>query len=234
MKKNISLFSLFLFLQFSIAQTTTTNYWVLFKDKKNSPYSIKAPAAFLSQKAIERRVKQNIRITENDLPVNPAYLSAVKITGVQIVSVSKWFNALSVSTSDPSKIQAIKEMPFVKEITPISISPQPDHKLETESKPLKKSEELLNDRSSNVFNYGPSLKQATQIGVDCLHNKGYQGQGMTIASLDDGFYKADSLPAFDTLRTNGQILGTHDFVDTSSVYTDANDAHGMNTLSCIG
>lgn len=66
-----------------------------------------------------------------------------------------------------------------------------------------------------------------------MHNQGYAGQGMVIAVLDAGFYKADSLPAFDSLRTNNQILGCRDFVTGDTlVYEDY--PHGMNVLSCMG
>jgi serine protease AprX len=217
-------------MQCTIAQTT--NYWITFTDKNNSTYSIQHPAAFLSQKAIDRRVRQQLPIDASDLPVNATYINAVTATGVSVVSVSKWFNAISVTTSDPSKIEAIRNLSFVKKITAIVIVKKPDHKYDMETNSLQTPLESTSQRSSNVFNYGLSLNQATQIGVNCLHNNGYQGQGMTIGVFDVGFYKVDSLPAFDSIRVNGQILGTHDFVaGGTSVYEDP--AHGMNTLSCI-
>ena len=55
MKKLISLLFLSLFYLFSVAQTTSVKYWIQFKDKNGSPFSIKNPSAYLSQKAIERR-----------------------------------------------------------------------------------------------------------------------------------------------------------------------------------
>ncbi|MGZ6523332.1 MAG: S8 family serine peptidase [Bacteroidia bacterium] len=235
MKKIFSLLSLCLFLQFSIAQTTTTNYWILLKDKKNSPYSIKDPSAFLSQKAIERRAKQNISIRESDLPVNPAYVNAIKATGVKILNESRWLNALSVTTTDTSKIESIKALSFVKEIKTITIVNMPDHKFDMEQSSVSVApveNQTRMERSSDVLNYGISGTQARQINVNCMHNKGFQGQGMTIAVLDVGFFKVDSLPAFDSLITNGQLLGTRNFVDGgTSVFS--NPTHGMNTLSCM-
>lgn len=59
-----------------------------------------------------------------------------------------------------------------------------------------------------------------------MHNNGYTGAGMVIAVLDAGFYKADSLPAFDSLRTNNQILGCRDFVTGDTlVYEDSPSWH---------
>jgi serine protease AprX len=233
MRKITSLLLFSLFIQFSIAQTSTTNYWILFKDKKDSPYSIKNPTAFLSEKAIARRVKQNIAISESDLPVNPDYVDAIKLIGVTILNESKWLNAISVTTTDTSKIEMIKILPFVKEVTAISIVNKPDHKFDIETTTSVSEKSNSSEKSPyDVLNYGISSNQAHQIGVNCLHTLGYQGQGMTIAVLDVGFYNVDILPAFDSLRLNGQLLGTRDFVSGgTSVFEDP--THGMNTLSCM-
>ena len=233
MKKTITILSFSLFLQFSIAQTTT-NYWILLKDKKDSPYSIKNPSAYLSEKSIARRVKQNIPIGVSDLPVNPSYVDAIKATGVKILNESKWLNAICVTTTDASKVEAIKALSFVKEVESISIINAPDHKYDIEQTsaiaPAINNSDIKS--FSDVLDYGISSSQAHQIGVNCLHALGYQGQGMTIAVLDVGFYNVDILPAFDSLNMNGQLLGTRNFVDGgTSVYGDP--SHGMSTLSCM-
>lgn len=231
MKKIIFLSSFCFFLQFSIAQTT--NYWIILKDKKDTPYSIHKPSEFLSEKAIARRVKQHIAINESDLPVNPSYLYTIQTAGVKILNVSKWMNAVSVTTTDVSKVERIKTLSFVKEVIEISINNKLDHKFDREQTTEVTTEKSTFKSASDLLNYGISSNQSRQIGVNCLHNAGYQGQGMTIAVFDVGFFKVNSLPAFDTIRANGQILGTHDFVaGGTSVYEDP--THGMNTLSCMG
>src|SRR5512145_655552 len=53
-------------------QTAPEKYRIEFTDKLNSPYSVDVPGEFLSQKALERRQRQGIAVTMNDLPVNPA------------------------------------------------------------------------------------------------------------------------------------------------------------------
>jgi serine protease AprX len=192
MKKIATLLLFFLFLQLSNAQTS---YWILLKDKESTPYSINKPSAYLSEKAIERRSRQNIAITMSDLPVDPAYVNAIKSIGVTVVSKSKWFNAITVSTSDTNKINAIKALPFVKEIKKVD---EPGiktvrSKFESEENKIPvSSERSTNTITTNTFDYGPSFKQVNQIGVDCMHNYGFQGQGITIAVLDAGFYKVDS------------------------------------------
>lgn len=232
MKKVRAFLIFFLFIQSLIAQTIT-GYWVSFTDKRNSPYSISHPSVYLSEESINRRLQYSIPITTSDLPVNPAYINVIKATGVKISHSSKWFNAILVFSSDPSKMDVIKEIPFVKEIRKvISSSANSSFKYEPEMIVSANKERSGITPSSTVLNYGLSYNQANQIGVDCLHNLGFQGQGMIIAALDAGFYKVDSLPAFDSLRMNNQLLGTHDFVTGGTmVYED--HPHGMNALSCM-
>ena len=71
-------------------------YRVYLKDKKGSPYSVKRPEEFLSQKAIERRNKQKLVIDETDLPVNRTYLDKVESCGVRLINCSKWNNTVVV------------------------------------------------------------------------------------------------------------------------------------------
>ncbi len=232
----IPLLFLSLFFHFAIAQTTSTKYWVQFKDKNSSPFSLKDPSAYLSQKAIERRNKQNILIGSNDLPVNPAYVADVRaIGGISILNQSKWFNAILVSSSDTNRINTIKALPFVKNIRKIETSQtvKSISKFESDNgKSAVSAEKSDNPSASSVLNYGSSFKQANQIGADCMHNLGYQGQGMTVAVLDAGFFDVNILPAFDSLRLNNQLLGTRDFISGDTmVYEDF--PHGMNVLSCM-
>lgn len=240
MKNNIIniflLLFLSLFFHFAIAQTTSSKYWVQFKDKNGSPFSLNDPSAYLSQKAIDRRNKQNILIDINDLPVNHLYVAELRaIGGITVLNRSKWFNAILVSVSDTNKISAIKALAYVKNVKKIETSQLIKNisKFESEnSSSAVTAEKSENPSASSVLNYGPSFKQANQIGVDCMHNLGYQGQGMTIAVLDAGFFDVNILPAFESMRINNQLLGTRDFISGDTmVYEDF--PHGMNVLSCM-
>ncbi|MBN1819545.1 MAG: S8 family serine peptidase, partial [Prolixibacteraceae bacterium] len=58
-------------------------------------------------------------------------------------------------------------------------------------------------------------------------------EGLQIAVLDAGFYKANEFPVFDSLWINNRILGTKDFVnDTSDFFVQ--HYHGMSVLSIMG
>jgi serine protease AprX len=234
MKKAITSLFFFLILQSLIAQSTAA-YWIFFTDKKNSPYSINEPSVYLSEKAIDRRHKQNIPVTTSDLPINSSYINAIRSFDVTILNQSKWFNAVLVSCADVNKIKEIKKLACVKEVKTImtSAAANGSSKFESESSATSEPEERsVIAAPTTVLNYGPSYYQAHQIGVDCLHDLGFQGQGMVIAELDAGFEKVDVLPAFDSLRMNNQLLGTHDFVLGGTVLYQGHP-HGMNTLSCM-
>ena len=55
---------------------------------------------------------------------------------------------------------------------------------------------------------------------------------MYLTVLDAGFYHYLTLPTFDSIRNNGQVLGTWDFV-AGNASVDEDHAHGMNCLSTI-
>ncbi len=230
MNKLLTLFSILIY-QFATAQDNY--YWVQLKDKNMNSYSINHPEEFLSKKAIQRRQMQHIQITSTDLPVSPAYITAVGKTGVKILSCSRWFNIITVLTDDETKLDVIKALPFVKGIKKINGSKTAD--------PFSKYKQVqsftVTSRATDVYvvdslNYGPSYKQANQIGVTCLHKLGFLGQEVTIAVLDAGFFQVDVLHVFDSLRVNKRLLGTRDFV-TGDTMVFEDYAHGMNVLSCM-
>ena len=98
------------------AQVYPDKYYVQFTDKNNSPYSINNPDEFLSQKSIDRRIRQGIPIDEKDLPVNPSYIQGVKDVGVEIINPTKWLNGVTIGTNDPSKITIINSLPYVHSV----------------------------------------------------------------------------------------------------------------------
>ena len=103
-------FSFLLALSFTLSaysQSTSSNYRIQFTDKNNSPFIIQNPEAFLSQRAIERRERQNITIKTNDLPVNPQYLDSLKVKGASILHSSRWFNATTILLSDTTILDDI-------------------------------------------------------------------------------------------------------------------------------
>src|SRR5258707_43203 len=93
----------------------TNRYFVSFKDKANSIYSVANPLQFLSQKSIDRRARENFKVTEEDFPVNANYVQQVKATGAEVYFPSRWFNGVLVQT-DASIVSAINALPFVNQV----------------------------------------------------------------------------------------------------------------------
>ena len=93
------------------------------KDKNGTDYSLDRPEQFLSQRAIERRKRQNLVLDSTDLPLNARYVEAVLTTGVEMVSKSKWNNTLLVRTKKQDVMKEISKYPFVKDVRKVWTSP---------------------------------------------------------------------------------------------------------------
>lgn len=237
MNKNL-LFALtfisgFIFSDFTLAQK---KFWVMFKNKTGTPYSVSAPSAFLSPKAIARRTAQGITVKTTDLPVTPSYVSQVDaVSGVTVLYRSKWLNGVVVSipsASAASALSAINSFSFVQSTSGVNRYKISFPVIDKNQNPSNNN----NERTQNptAYNYGSSLNQAQMLGVDCMHNLGFRGQGMTIAVLDAGFTNVHNFDIFDSLFMENRLLGTRDFVDgfgDTTVFTEHD--HGAEVLSTM-
>lgn len=240
MRKLIGFFAFFFTIQIQ-AQLAPDTYFIEFTDKKNSPFSIDQPLEFLSPRAVERRLRQSIVLVDNDLPVNPWYVDTIMTFGVRVLERSKWLNGIVIRTDDPSALDSISKLPFVKSIIANQVFSH-NQNLRPQEKFWYESQERIafpDGIYGNAMNqghdddYGGSYTQVHMIHADLLHTAGYRGEGQLIAILDAGFLRADVLPAFDSLWSNNQILGTRDFVISgNNVFTE--HPHGMEVLSLIG
>lgn len=232
-----------LLLVFIVAQTENakaqfSRYIVKFRNKNGTPYSLSAPNAYLSQRAINRRLQYNIPLDSTDLPVNPSYVNQVRtVANVTLLNVSKWLNAVTIHTTDANAISTINGFPFVEIVAGVAAREEtggrgPDDKFERPGDELPATEGAERI-STDYFNYGSnSFNEIHLHNGEFLHNIGMRGQGMQIAMLDNGFNNYTALRAFDSVNANGQILGTWDFVAREQ--NVANDgSHGMSCLSTI-
>lgn len=226
--KKISLLILLISISFFVKAQAPTKYWVKFKDKASSPYSISTPTAYLSAKSIARRATQGIAIDLTDIPVNQTYVAAVNATGATVLQTSKWLNAAIVNITNPTQLTTINSLPFVLNSSAIG-----KLKSTTSNEELTKiNPSSFKKTSTTSYNYGPSFTQVNQIGADCMHELGYRGQNVMIAVIDAGFQQVNINQVFDSLRNEGRLLGTRDIVaGNTSVYED--DTHGANVLSLI-
>jgi serine protease AprX len=231
------IFSFYCLLFFGVAFLPATaqsqqprKHFVYFTDKANSPYSLIRPEGFLSQKALARRNRQRIKLTNRDLPVNPAYVTGIKNLGVQVVYKSKWFNG-AVVFCDSVQLQQVLNLSYVKDQSIILNREQP-----STSQPDKFEKEITNQNrrlTADRSTYGKSFHQADMIGATYMHDAGFHGEGMTIAVFDAGFPGVDTATPFAHLYQNNQIKGVYDFVgNDTNIYERS--SHGTQTLSCIG
>ena len=212
------------------AQIATNTYWVQFTDKNDSPYSIDAPEAFLSQRALDRRARLGIEIDEYDLPVNPQYLEAVANCGATLINPSKWLNGVTIYTSSSAVIDAINALDFVEVVRNCENHPEAQLKKEAGLSFEMKDSGLT--RNTKDF-YGGAHDQVFQLNVNKLHEMGYDGTGMVIAVLDGGFEGTPNANCFDNMREEGRLLGVRDFVyGSTTVYSQS--THGTSCLSTMG
>jgi hypothetical protein len=201
------------------AQPKLRQYTLWLKDKGGSPYSLAKPLDFLSQRSLDRRAKQGFALNETDLPVSPQYLQALRHDSLKILFTSKWLNTVTVETMDSLFADKLSKYPFVDALHRVRF--------------VGKTEEFQQSQLDPFIPYGNGFYQINLHKGQFLHQQGYQGQGMQIAIIDAGFFKADSLYAFDYLRKRQGILKTWDFAEgNDSVYEDA--THGMQVFSIIG
>ena len=183
-----------------------TKFWIQFTDKNNNPYSLTNPLQFLSKRAIDRRTRQSISYAENDLPITPAYIDSVKkVSGVTVLNRSKWFNAITIYTTDTNALNTIKMFSFVKNTKPVrrlcrneevDKHSEPSAEYDTkypfinntksEKNTAKSESNKLQFVTASSYSYGLSFNQVNMLGGVCMHNMGYDGKGIQIAILDVG------------------------------------------------
>lgn len=228
MKKNIIIFICLFTSTPILSQVAPDSYRIFFTDKNNSEYSIDHPEAFLSSKAIDRRLKQNIAIKENDLPVSIIYTDSLKNLGLTIVNTSKWLNSVVVFTTDQQLMDTINKLNFIQSNQKTGFN---NKKTKLKNKHCRTN--TYQFKGDSTFDYGLATTQISMLNGHVLHRNGNLGQNKIIAVLDAGFYNVDILPAFDSLWSNNQISGTYDFVDGDTEVFDAS-SHGMKVLSVMG
>ena len=212
--KNIFFLVIFSLLLFQLmAQESATCFRIQLKDKNQSPYSVTRPEEFLSPRAINNRVRYSIPVTEEDLPVNPQYKQQICTIdpNIQILAESKWQNTVVIYCPDSSVLEQVKALPFTEtEVVPVA-SYVHRNQLEkiTEDYNILLHNDLYLD---SLYDYGPAWAQIAFHNGHRLHEMGFYGDGMLIVVLDGGWEGFDTIPYFQSMYENGQLLGTRDLI----------------------
>ncbi|MCL2597259.1 MAG: S8 family peptidase [Paludibacter sp.] len=226
--------TLFLFIIFSnsvlYAQDTVRRFYYLqLKDKNNTEFSLSAPAAYLSEKALARRQTMNIPIDSTDLPVNSLYINQITATGAEVFALTKWQNGVTIRLADTDTASVLPQLRNLNFITKIEYTGIDVADVATSNSNI--NNRLLSVETSDS-DYGDGLTPLVQLNGKPLHDMGFRGAGVTIAVIDGGFINADNHIAFDSLRTSGRLLGTHDFAyRTDNVFRQS--THGAQVLSLM-
>lgn len=200
-------------------------YRVQLADKYGSSYSLSSPLEFLSQRSIDRRVRQHLSLDSTDLPISPSYLVGIAKCGVEIVGKSKWNNTVLVKAERSVRERLLADLPFVKKVTKVFTAPD---SIESSGRSRYKKEFNRWDTIS-ASAYGAAQPQIESLNGIRLHNAGYRGKGKIIAVLDAGFMNVDRIPAFHNIR----LAGIRDFVVPASDNIFQEVDHGTMVLSAM-
>jgi subtilisin family serine protease len=198
---------------------------VYLKEKGTSDYSIDNPDAFLSEKAILRREKQNISITEADFPISPICLDSLSRVGGKPVVKSRWLATVVVESEDSLVVERLRELSIVDSVKWVwkgKVNGGISEVTEEDTSLLSGSDVPLEEP------YGYAYDQIQMLNGIKLHNNGFRGKGMTVAVIDAGFQNADKIKAFEHLN----LLGTKNFVISDESVFEGDD-HGTKVLSCL-
>lgn len=216
-------FLIFLLLTPLCAKSQLNRYFVTFKDKANSSYSITAPQQFLSQKSINRRIKENFLTNEEDLPVSASYVQLVKNTGAKVYFSSRWFNGVLVQTN-AAVISLVAGLSCVSKVELVA----PGSRLAGRMKANQKFDQT---QAANLQNQ----LQLEMIGLNKMQADGFRGEGIDIAIFDGPFNGVDTLTSFKAIYKENRLKDVFNFVANSSdIYTDHSDVpHGTWVLSIM-
>lgn len=231
--KQTILLVLTIFLCVSPAFGTVNRYIIYLKDKTGTAYDINRPEEFLSYKAINRRIKQNISITEEDLPVSEFYLDNLTDQNIDLFFTSKWFNAVLAEVDD-NKLEDIKNLPFVKKVVYAAPGKKLSYILQENSRNTQAVSSVSMEYQDQISD---SLLPATDyqnemMSVDIMHKKGFRGENMLVGVFDSGFNYVNTSPFFQHLFMEDKLAGSRDFVHNSANVFQY-DTHGSKVLSCI-
>lgn len=204
-------------------QAQVNRYLVFFKDKNGNGYTTSAPREFLSQRAIDRRIRQGISITQEDLPVNETYVQGVRDIGANTFFRTRWMNGLLVQC-DQSLIPTIQNLAFVDHVE--FVAPNAKLLLGGRKKMGLKTKELKVAASTQA--------QLQMIGLDEMHAAGYQGDNIIIGIFDGGFQGVNTTIPFQHIFAENRIdlAASKDFV-TNSTDVFQYDDHGTEVFSVI-
>jgi len=173
----------------------SARYWVFLRDKgltaADEAIRMDGLRSCWPERSLARRRKAGADLSGSDLPVHPGYIEKLQSSGVDVVEVSRWLNAASVEAA-PTALAALLDLEFVVGLEPVA-SFERDAVGLVETTPIPPSEfrdpwNWTGNPRVPLGAYGPSLRQAEQVGVIEAHLRGLTGAGVLVGALDTGFH----------------------------------------------
>ena len=225
-----TLFIFFLVVAYASQKSDFTPYYkyrIWLKDKgDNVARWLRHPEKYLSERALERRLRQGFEVDVTDVPINSKYIKQIESAGLPVILRSKWNNTVVVQCEDTTLLQRVESLPFVKKVEQVAqyLKPSDNVDKNRDSTPLPTEDVAKSDEL-----YGGGQSQIAKLNGISLHEAGYRGEGVVIAVLDTGFANQDRIDFVSGER----ILGTKNYVVPDvSVYDMSND-HGLSVSSCM-
>lgn len=232
-RKSILIVGMF-FLYTAYAQAPDA-YIVTFTDKDNSTYSIDNPHAFLSDRAIAKRMRLNIPIMEEDIPISENYIGAIEVfEDITVLAKSKWMNYIVIQCNNPLLLQVLEYLPFVNQVEKIHLVDYSQFEVEFSNPAYNYTIDYQSQAdTSDLSYYGLASEQIKVHNGQFLHRNGYRGENMLIVMLDNGYNSLDVMTYFDDLRNEGRLLGTYDAAHQANYNIYRSGDHGTKVLSVM-
>jgi subtilisin family serine protease len=205
---------------FNLGLSAQDRYMVFFTDKAGTDFSLNNPIEYLSQRAIDRRTRQGIALSENDVPVNQRYINSIKDLGAEVYFSTKWMNGVLVQM-DADLIPAINELPFVNKIEYVAPGAILSENVDGDAY----NGSMAEDVSASAF-------QNEMLDIDIMHEEGFRGEGMLVGVFDGGFSNISGLSPLAHLFAANKILLTKDFVINRN-NVENQESHGTRVLSIL-
>lgn len=189
-------------------------YFVAFKDKNTADTS--QAYATLSERAISRRMNQEVSIDSLDFPVKTTYKDSILTFNIELKHTSKWLNGLLIRAEKTETIDSINSIDFVTYIHDLSAT----------------STGGAMGNLADTLLYGQTTETTDFLELDYFHKQGLLGQGLMISFFDAGFPGIDTLKVFKHLFRDNLIKDTYNVIDGNKEVFKS-DEHGTNVASIV-
>lgn len=233
-------FILFCLIQLSLSAQKSDYYFIGFKDKPRYKETLYQPYLYISQKAIERRLKYKVPVSANDIPPDSSYMAQMLQLPLEYCGQTRWFNGFLAKIPQSFSVDSIKKFPFVDKVEYLGPFVAWEEEVERSEIPVEENigqlEEAFNQKKEkkDTSFFGLSIIQFKQLNYGQYFENGnfIPGEGTTIAVIDAGFKNMDQIGAFKHLFKDKRIVSSYDFVEREEEVFD-DDAHGLAVISCV-